>query len=313
MIYTATFNPALDYTMEINRLTPGKVNRAQKTHITPGGKGINVSIVLKNLGIENRIMGFIGGFTGMAIEDSLKKLGHTTDFVHLSNGMTRVNVKVLDAETTDLNAEGPDITSADLNHFYEKLKKMKKDDTLILSGAVPPMLPDYSYALILEKLNGKGIRAVVDATGQLLLRTLPLKPYLIKPNIDELEELFSVQIDTKSEVIRYALELKEMGAENVLVSLGSAGAILAAEDGVIYECAAPSGIPMSTVGAGDSMIAGFFYGLDQDESSEDRYSEALKMAVAAGSATVFSNHLAIKEDILSLAKRLNVCESVPNQ
>lgn len=313
MIYTATFNPALDYTMEVTRLTPGKVNRAQKTHITPGGKGINVSIVLKNLGMENKILGFIGGFTGNAIEESLKKLGHKTDFVHLKNGMTRINVKVLDSETTDINAEGPEISNSDLNSFYEKLNGMKKGDTLIISGAVPPTMPDYTYALVLEKLVSKGVRTVVDASGQLLLRTLVFKPFLIKPNIDELEELFSVHIDTKSEVIKYALELKKMGAENVLVSLGPAGAILAADDGRIYECAAPSGSPMSTVGAGDSMIAGFFYGLAEYADSEEEYAYALKMAVAAGSATVFSNDLARRDDILALANRLHVAENIQNQ
>lgn len=305
MIYTLTVNPALDYTMEIHGLTRGAVNRAQTARITPGGKGINVSIVLKNLEIENRILGFIAGFTGLEIENSLNSLGHSSDFVKLSGGLTRVNVKLLDNDTTDLNAPGPEIDSAALNELYAKLDRLQDGDILVLSGAVPSSLPDYSYALIMERLAGKKVRSCVDASGSQLLKSLPCHPFLIKPNIDELNGLFSINISSRAEVIKYALKLKEMGAENVLVSLGAEGAVLAGSDGHIYEAFAPSGIPMSTVGAGDSMIAGFLYGYLKASDSE-KLSEGLRFGIGAGSATVFSNHLAYKDDILALANRTKV-------
>lgn len=303
MIYTVTFNPALDYTLELSGLKVGCVNRAQSARITPGGKGINVSIVLKNLGIKNKIMGFVAGFTGLEIENSLKKAGHKTDFVHLPEGLTRINVKLLDGDTTDLNAPGPEITGAALRELYAKLEELEEGDTLVLSGAVPASLPDYTYALIMERLEKKKLRVIVDTSGNQLLKTLPCHPFLIKPNIDELDELFSIRIETKVELIRYARELQEMGAENVLVSLGEAGAVLVGSNKEVYECAAPDGIPMSTVGAGDSMIAGFIYGYQKGRASAG-LSEGLRFGVAAGSATVFSNHLAEKDDILVLADRI---------
>lgn len=305
MIYTVTFNPALDYTLELDNLSVAGVNRAKAAELTPGGKGINVSIVLKSLGLKNRVLGFIAGFTGTEIERSLQKSGHSTDFIHLKSGMTRINVKLVDRETTDINAPGPEITGADLKEFQEKLKTLKKGDILVLSGAVPPCLPDFTYAVIMEKLEKSGVKIVVDAAGQLLLRTLPCRPFLIKPNIDELEQLFSIHIETKAELIKYALELKEMGAENVLVSLGPAGAILAGSDGCIYECAAPAGEARSTVGAGDSMVAGFLYGYKHAETA-NRLTDGLKYGVCAGSASVFSNGLASKEDILLLSNKVSV-------
>lgn len=304
MIYTVTFNPALDYTLELDNLTAGSVNRVKNAELTPGGKGINVSIVLKNLGLRNKVLGFIAGFTGLEIENSLQKAGHSTDFVHLKSGLTRINVKLVDRETTDINAPGPEITGADLKNFYEKLETLKKGDILVLSGAVPPCLPDFTYALIMEKLEKSGVKIVVDAAGQLLLKALSCRPFLVKPNIDELEQLFSIHIETKAELIKYALELRNMGAENALVSLGPAGAILAGSDGCVYECAAPSGQPRSTVGAGDSMVAGFLYGYKHAEAGK-RLSDGLKYGVCAGSASAFSSALASREDILLLANRIN--------
>lgn len=312
MIYTVTFSPALDYTMTFDSLIPGHVNRAQEVTITAGGKGINVSKVLKNLGIKSRILGFTAGFTGREIEESLSKSGLSTDFIRLQKGLTRINVKLLENETTDLNAPGPEITEADMKKFMSKLDELKKGDILVLSGSIPHRLPDYTYALIMEKLEGRDVRIIVDASGQLLLRTLPCRPFLIKPNIDELEELFSIHIETKADVIRYALTLRELGAANVLVSLGPAGAILAGSDDRIYECAAPSGIPRSTVGAGDSMIAGFLYGY-RNAGAATRLSEGLRYGVCAGSASVFSGSFATGEDVRTLANRVSTVLSEMQQ
>ncbi len=325
MIYTVTFNPALDYTIELDTINFGQVNRTSAEHITAGGKGINVSTVLNNLGVANTAMGFIGGFTGMKIEQDVRNMGINTDFVHLKKGHSRINVKLLSSnaadsnvyddspkETTDINAKGPDITQDDLDEFYKKLGRLQKGDTLVLSGAVPPSLPDYTYAVIMEKINERGIRTIVDAAGSLLVKSLSGHPFLVKPNLEELEDIYGTKCHSIDEVVRFAHELRASGAMNVLVSLGSVGAILICEDGSMYECAAPTGLTQSTVGAGDSMVAGFIYGCLKD-SKNDGFSplsivspsSVLAYAVAAGSATVFSRDLAAGDDITALAEQLH--------
>ena len=322
MIYTVTFNPALDYTIELDTINFGQVNRTTAEHITAGGKGINVSTVLNNLGIKNTAMGFVGGFTGMKIEQDVRALGINTDFVHLKKGMSRINVKLLSAndadsnvyddapkETTDINANGPEITSEDLEEFYKMLDKLKSGDSLVLSGNVPPSLPDYTYALIMEKLSDRDIKIFVDAAGSLLVKSLSCRPFLVKPNLEELEAVYGTKCTDIDDVVRLAHELRTGGARNVLVSLGSVGAILLCEDGSMYQCAAPSGLAQSTVGAGDSMVAGFIYGcLSESEAAPlllNDPARALAYAVAAGSATVFSPDLAGGDDITALASTLH--------
>ncbi len=308
MIYTVTFNPALDYTIELNTFEKGAVNRAVSEQIFPGGKGINVSVILQRLGVPNICLGFVAGFTGMHIEECLHQLGCNTDFVHLSHGLTRINVKLCADETTDVNARGPEISAQELAMLYEKLDRLVKGDILVLSGAISPSLPVYTYEMICERLQNRGIDIVVDAAGELLLTTLKYRPLLIKPNRTELCDLFSLTPTHGADgrglgretITRYAGKLREMGARNVLVSLDSEGALLITEDGRELFCAAPCQTAVNPVGAGDSMLAGFISSLLTSSSPED----ALKLGVAAGSATAFSYGLAKKDDILALRKRL---------
>ena len=298
MVYTLTFSPSIDYVMDMDHLIPGQMNRASSTHIFPGGKGVNVSAVLDALGVENTMLGFVAGFTGREIENILKKHGHKTDFIHLKNGLSRINVKVLASETTELNAPAPTIRKDDLKQLNERLSHLSDGDTLILSGAIPSCLPVYTYRFILDSLKDRNITTVVDATGDVLLSSLESRPFLIKPNREELSELFSTRIALHNEVEKYAHTLQDKGARNVLVSLDREGAVLLCEDGELIYHEAPRGEAVNPVGAGDAMLAGFIHGW---VSSGD-YSEALKFALCAGSAAALSTGLPSKDDILSLRR-----------
>ena len=300
MIYTVTFNPALDYIVNMDNLKLGETNRSTSEMILSGGKGINVSIVLKNLGFDNVALGFVAGFTGEEIENGTRKLGITTDFIHLKEGLSRINVKLKANEETEVNGTGPIISEDELNALYGKLENLKKDDILVLAGSVPNTLPQDIYEKIMEMLQDKGIKIVVDATKDLLLNVLKYKPFLIKPNNHELSEIFGVEIKTEQEIIDYAKKLQDKGARNVLISRASDGAILIAENGDIYKSPAPKGKVINSVGAGDSMVAGFIAGYLKNNS----YEEAFKTGVASGSASAFSKYLAKKEEILEILNTL---------
>ena len=300
MIYTVTFNPALDYIVNMDNLKLGETNRSTSEMILSGGKGINVSIVLKNLGFNNVALGFVAGFTGEEIENGTKKLGITTDFIHLKEGLSRINVKLKANEETEVNGTGPIISENELNALYGKLENLKKDDILVLAGSVPNTLPQDIYEKIMEMLQDKGIKIVVDATKDLLLNVLKYKPFLIKPNNHELSEIFGVEIKTEQEIIDYAKKLQDKGARNVLVSRAGDGAILIAENGDIYKSPAPKGKVVNSVGAGDSMVAGFIAGYLKNNN----YEEAFKMGVASGSASAFSKYLAKKEEIIEILNTL---------
>lgn len=299
MFYTVTFNPAVDYVIHIGKVKPGATNRSEREEIYFGGKGINVSIVLGELGIASKALGFIAGFTGEAIEKELAGKGITTDFVRLKTGNSRINIKIKAEEETELNCQGPVIEEEALAAFLEKLDDIKDGDTLILAGSVPDSLPSDVYERILERISGKKIRIVVDAVKDLLLNVLRYKPFLIKPNNYELGEMFGVELKTEEEIEKYARKLQKMGAENVLVSMAGDGAMLVDAFGKVHRCGVCKGMVKNSVGAGDSMVAGFVAGvLDGD------YDYALKLGTAAGGATAFSDGLATGEKISELLKTL---------
>ncbi|MCQ4023388.1 MULTISPECIES: 1-phosphofructokinase [unclassified Ruminococcus] len=292
MIYTVTFNPAIDYVLRLDKLEIGEINRSTSEQIVNGGKGINVSTVLKNLGVDNTALGFCAGFTGEAIESGIKADGVKTDFIHLKNGFSRINVKIRAQEDTDINGQGPEIEDEDIEKLYEKLDTLSQGDVLVLAGSIPNTLPKDIYEKILKRLEDKRVKSVVDATGKLLVNVLKYRPFLIKPNNDELGEIFGVKIETDEEIIEYAHKLREMGAENVLVSRGGKGAILVTADGC-YKRGIAKGKVVNTVGAGDSMVAGFICGFLKTGD----YEYALKMGTAAGGATTFTVGIATKEEI----------------
>lgn len=296
MIYTVTFNPAIDYVVHVSELVKGNINRSKNENVFFGGKGINVSLMLNRLDVASTALGFVAGFTGDAIERGLTSDGIDTDFVHLSDGLTRINVKIRGREETDINAQGPNINGAALDRLFEKLDKLKNGDILVLAGSCPGTLPSDTYEKIMERLSDKGIRFVVDAEKDLLLGSLKFKPFLVKPNNDELGEIFNVKIDDRATAAVYARKLKEYGAENVLVSMGGKGAVLIDENGEERFRAALQGETVNTVGAGDSMVAGFIAGYRQTKD----YDYALLLGTAAGSATAFSEGLGNKETINKL-------------
>lgn len=300
MIYTVTFNPAVDLVVHADEVKIGLTNRSKSEEIYFGGKGINVSLVLKELGIRSRALGFVAGFTGAAIENSLVERGIEADFVHLEKGFSRINVKIKSGEETELNGRGPKITEKSLQELLEKLNKIEDGDTLVLAGSIPADLPEDIYEKILERLSGRKIRAVVDATKKLLLNVLKYKPFLVKPNEHELGETFGVELKTVDEIIEHARKLKEMGASNVLVSMAGNGAVLLDEHGKTHICGACKGTVKNSVGAGDSMVAGFIAGCEKD------YDYALKLGTAAGGATAFSEGLAEKDEIFTLLKKLDL-------
>ena len=302
MIYTVTLNPSIDYVIKLDNLKNGEVNRTKEEYVYPGGKGINVSLILKELGYESRALGFVSGFTGNYIKDVLKDKGLNEDFINIKNGFTRINVKVKSSEETEINGQGPNISEEDLNKLYEKLDTLRENDVLVLAGSIPNTLDSSFYENIMKRLENKNIKIVVDATKNLLINVLKHKPFLIKPNNHELEELFNVKLETTDEIITYARKLKDMGAKNVLISRGKDGALLITENGEIFISNVAKGKVKNSVGAGDSMVAGFIAGY---LNSKD-YKEALKLGAASGGATAFSNDLADKEHIYSLIDEINV-------
>ncbi|MDO4267720.1 MAG: 1-phosphofructokinase [Eubacteriales bacterium] len=300
MIYTVTFNPALDYVIRVNQFTLGAVNRTVQEYVFYGGKGINVSTVLSHLGFTNTALGFVAGFTGEEIERGAKKLGFHSDFIHVKKGMTRINVKLKAEAETEINGMGPEIEPEDVNALFEKLDRLEAEDVLILSGSIPASISDRIYEEIMERLDGRGIRIVVDATRELLLNVLQYHPFLIKPNNHELGEMFGTVLETEDDIIRYGKLLQQKGAANVLVSMAGDGAILIAENGEIHRRKPPKGTVKNSVGAGDSMVAGFVAGYLKTGD----YEEALKLGTAAGSATAFSDDLASGDAIRKLYETL---------
>lgn len=299
MVYTVTFNPAIDYVVHTGEMKLGATNRSEKEEMYFGGKGINVSIVLRELGIGSKALGFTAGFTGEAIEKGLSEMGIDADFVHLKNGNSRINVKIKSTEETELNGQGPDIDEAAINALFAKLDKLSDGDTLILAGSIPSSLPSDIYEKILERLSGRNIKTVVDATKDLLLNVLKYKPFLVKPNNHELGEMFGAELKTDEEIEKYARKLQEMGAVNVLISMAGDGAMLIDEYGKMHRCGVCKGTVRNSVGAGDSMVAGFTAG-----SLKGDYEYALKLGTAAGGATAFSDGLAEKAKIDELLKTL---------
>lgn len=301
MIYTVTFNPALDYTVYINNVKSGNTNRSDSESILIGGKGINVSIVLNNLGIENTALGFIAGFTGDEIQNRMNKFGCKSNFIKLPDGISRINIKIKSDTETEINASGPIIPSGKLEELLTRIDTLKSGDILVLAGSIPDSIPDTIYMEIMKRLSDRDILVTVDATKNLLLNVLEYHPFLIKPNHHELGEIFGVNIiNNKEKVTEYAKRLQEKGARNVLVSMAGDGAVLAAENGEIYKMDAPKGNVINSVGAGDSMVAGFLAGWIDSED----YLEAFKMGISSGSASAFSDKLADRQQIMDVYNRL---------
>lgn len=299
MVYTVTFNPAIDYVVRLDGVVAGGVNRTRSEQIYCGGKGINVSLVLAELGIKSKALGFVAGFTGKAIEDGVRARGVESDFVRLEDGCSRINVKIKADEETEINGQGPRIPEKAIGQLYEKLGELEDGDVLVLAGSIPDSLPGDIYEKILEYVSDKKIKTVVDATRELLLNVLKYKPFLIKPNDHELGEMFGTELKTVEEIVEHAKKLKEMGAVNVLVSMAGEGAVLVDEHGSVHKCGVCRGEVRNSVGAGDSMVAGFIAG-----SAQGDYEYALKLGTAAGGATAFSDELGKKDEIYELLKQL---------
>lgn len=301
MIYTVTFNPALDYVVRVEHFAAGQVNRTAEEHIFYGGKGINVAAVLASLGCPVTALGFIAGFTGKEIERGVRAMGLAADFIPVKKGLSRINVKLRSDQESEINGMGPEVTEEDVELLLEKLEMLKAGDVLVLSGSIPASVGAGVYERILARLAGRGIRAVVDAEKELLLRVLPWHPFLIKPNHHELEELFGTVLRTEEEIIAHARRLQEQGAENVLVSLAGEGALLVTGRGEVYRQKAALGVVKNSVGAGDSMVAGFLAGyLEKGD-----FSYALRLGTAAGGATAFSDGLGSREEILRICAELS--------
>lgn len=299
MVYTVTFNPAIDYVVHTVEMRLGEVNRSSSEEMYFGGKGINVSIVLNELGTPSIALGFTAGFTGEAIENGIKAMGIKSDFVRLKTGNSRINVKIKAGEETELNGQGPHIDDEALEALFVKLDKLSDGDTLVLAGSIPSSLPSDIYERIMQRLSDRKIRTVVDATNDLLLNVLKYKPFLIKPNNHELGEMFGVTLSEDEEIERYARKLKDMGAINVLISMAGDGAMLIDENGKCHRCGVCKGKVRNSVGAGDSMVAGFLTGAQNGD-----YEYALKLGTAAGGATAFSDGLAVKTKIEELLAQL---------
>lgn len=299
MIFTVTFNPSLDYIVRVDEMRLGTINRTNYEQLLPGGKGINVSIVLGNLGHPSRALGFSAGVTGAALEKLLADTGVDADLVHVKAGFTRINAKVKAVEETELNGQGPRIAPDDVDALFSKLDVLGQDDTLVISGSVPNTLPSDMYEQVMERLAGRGVRIVVDAERDLLTRVLPYRPFLVKPNNHELGDIFGVTLKTRDEVVPYARRMQEMGAQNVLVSMAGEGGVLVAADGQVYQSPAAKGTVVNSVGAGDSCVAGFLAGLMETGS----YQTAFRMGLAAGSASAFSDHLATRPEVEDLMSR----------
>ena len=296
MIYTVTFNPSLDYIVSVDDFKLGLTNRTSSELILPGGKGTNVSTVLKNLGFESTALGFVAGFTGNEIVKRLNDMGIKSDFISIENGISRINLKLKSIDGTEINGAGPDISEEKVNKLMDKLNQLKEGDVLVLAGSIPSSMSDNIYRDIMADLKDRGVMIVVDATKDLLLNVLEYHPFLIKPNNHELGEIFDVKLTTREEVIPYGRKLQEKGARNVLVSMAGEGAVLIAEDGQVFDAPAPKGKLINGVGAGDSMVAGFVAGWIEKQD----YEYAFHMGVASGSASAFSENLATKEEIINV-------------
>ena len=293
MIYTVTFNPALDYIVSVDHFRAGQVNRTNAELVLAGGKGLNVSMVLRNLGHESTALGFLAGFTGVEIQRMLEAQGVHADFIYVQEGISRINVKLRSEEESEINGMGPDIQGGDILKLYEKLDALQEGDILVLAGSIPPVMPESMYMDIMKRLEPKKLRVVVDATKSLLMNVLPYHPFLVKPNNHELGEMFGVTVKDKKDAAVYGRKLQEKGASNVLVSMAGDGAVLVAEDGNVYEAEAPKGTVKNSVGAGDSMVAGFLAGFLGSGS----YQDAFRMGVCTGSASAFSDNLATSEEV----------------
>ena len=300
MIYTVTLNPSLDYIAECKDFTLGATNRTSSEIIYPGGKGINVSIVLSNLGDRTTALGFLAGFTGEHIDSLIKDMGISSRMIKLNEGMSRINLKLKSKEETELNGMGPNISIIDIARLYQKLESITEDDILVLAGSIPPSVSEGLYSDIMERLKEKKIKIVVDATKDLLMNVLDKKPFLIKPNIHELGELFNVKLDSADEALPYALKLKEMGAVNVIISMGKDGAMMVDEYGNSYTMNSPEGKLVNSVGAGDSLVAGFLH----KYLETGNYEEAFRYGVCTGSASAFSSALATKEEVEKLYREI---------
>ena len=293
MIYTVTFNPSLDYIVSVDNFKLGLTNRTGSELLLPGGKGINVSTVLMNLGIESTALGFVAGFTGDEVVRRLEQMGVKNGFIQIPDGFTRINLKLKSIDGTEINGQGPEISGEKVEQLMEQLDELGEGDVLFLSGSIPASMPSDAYQKIMERLKDKAVQIVVDATQDLLMNVLPYHPFLIKPNNHELGDIFGVQLNTREEVIPYGKKLQEMGAKNVLISMAGEGAVLIAADGRIFDAPAPKGVLVNGVGAGDSMVAGFMAGWMEKKD----YEYAFHMGVSAGSASAFSENLATKEEI----------------
>lgn len=300
MIYTVTFNPSLDYIVSVEDFKLGMTNRTNSELMLPGGKGINVSTVLGNLGIENTSLGFTAGFTGEEIIRQVENMGIRSDFIMVPDGISRINLKLKSIDGTEINGCGPEIGEAAVEELMEKLEALGERDVLVLAGSIPSSMPDDIYRRILGRLQGRGVTFVVDATKDLLLNVLEYRPFLVKPNNHELGEIFQVELKDRKSAVPYAKRLQEMGARNVLVSMAGEGAVLAAQDGTVYETSAPEGKLVNGVGAGDSMVAGFLAGWMEKQD----YRHAFYMGVSAGSASAFSERLATREEIEHIYRQM---------
>lgn len=300
MIYTVTFIPSLDYIVTVNDFRLGETNRTASEQMLPGGKGINVSTVLENLGFDNTALGFVAGFTGREIVSKVQELGFQSEFIELDEGWSRINIKMKDFDGTEINGQGPAISGAALQALLEKLDGLKEGDVLVLAGSIPASIPETIYAEIMKRLDGKGVLTVVDATNDLLMEVLPYHPFLIKPNQHELGAIFGVELDTQESVVPYARKMQEQGALNVLVSMGGKGAVLLDADGEVHMLPAPEGTLVNAVGAGDSMVAGFLAGWLEKKD----YEHAFRMGVSAGSASAFSERLATRAEVETLYRSI---------
>lgn len=298
MIYTVTFNPSIDYIVSVDDFRLGYVNRTSAELMFPGGKGINVSMVLSNLGVANTALGFLAGFTGKSVQGMLEGNGVNADFIKVSEGLTRINVKIRAQQESEINGMGPAIKQKDIDALYQKLDGLKDGDILVLAGSIPSVMPGTMYSDIMEHLKDRDIKVVVDATKDLLVNVLKYKPFLIKPNNHELGEIYGVELKTREDVVPYAKKMQEAGARNVLISMAGEGAVLVAENGEVYKSKSPVGKVKNSVGAGDSMVAGFITGYLETGD----YKEALRKGLLTGSASAFSDELATKEEVEELGK-----------
>ena len=302
MIYTVTFNPSLDYIVSVKDFRPGMTNRTSSELMLAGGKGINVSIVLGNLGIKSTALGFIAGFTGDEIVRRLHNGGINSEFIKINDGISRINIKLKSIDGTEINGQGPHIDSSHIEQLMNRLRRLESGDVLVLAGSIPAGISDNIYKDIMDMLKDKGVQIVVDATSRLLTNVLEYNPFFIKPNQHELGDIFNVTLNTQEEVIPYALELKKIGAVNVCVSMGGKGAILVADDGNVYKAKAPDGILKNSVGAGDSLVAGFLSGWIEKKD----YEYAFRKGVATGSASAFSERLATNGEVNDLIGKVTI-------